>query len=294
MLFNVVIKLVVLHGHIMKTNKYYIYAHRRTSDNQIFYIGKGCANRAYSKLRSKLWHKYVKKHEYYVEFLYTNLTEQEAFDIEKKLINKYGRLIDKTGCLINLTDGGEGLSNYIIPQSTKNKISISNGKKVYAYYYGIIVGEFHSAKEAERQTGISASAIIQACLQNIFAGYYNTETKCFSKVKSHRRLKWTRNVKNIDTNYSEIVISKPRCDGINVNAIINDEIIISYPSVLAASKDSGVEQKSITRCCTNKCAYAGVFDIIEKKFVKFSATEVRLNRLPPNCIKVKWKYCNQK
>jgi len=40
-----------------------------------------------------------------------NLTEQEAFDLEKKLIKAIGRLDLGLGPLTNLTDGGEGFSN---------------------------------------------------------------------------------------------------------------------------------------------------------------------------------------
>ena len=58
-----------------------------------------------------------------------NLSEDEAFDLEIKLIAEYGRKDLGTGCLLNFTDGGEGLSNP--SKETREKISQANiGKKL--------------------------------------------------------------------------------------------------------------------------------------------------------------------
>lgn len=56
-----------------------------------------------------------------------NLTEKEAFELEKSFIKKIGRRDLKTGSLVNNTDGGEGVSNSII---SKQKIS-DKAKKRY-------------------------------------------------------------------------------------------------------------------------------------------------------------------
>ncbi len=44
--------------------------------------------------------------------LQTNLTEEEAFELEKFLIEQFGRKNLETGTLYNLTDGGDGVSGY--------------------------------------------------------------------------------------------------------------------------------------------------------------------------------------
>jgi hypothetical protein len=94
-------------------SKFYIYLHKRISDNIVFYVGKGCRGRSNQKYgRNNLWQKIDKKHGSYVEIYADNLTEDEAFEIERNLIKQYGRINDNTGTLANLTDGGEGVSGW--------------------------------------------------------------------------------------------------------------------------------------------------------------------------------------
>jgi hypothetical protein len=69
-----------------------------------------------------------KKYGLEVKILHENLTENEAFDIEKRLITEYGRL-DNTGCLINLTDGGEGVSGLIYTLEMKKRIFNDDWKR---------------------------------------------------------------------------------------------------------------------------------------------------------------------
>ena len=91
-------------------NEYYVYEHA-TEDGDVYYIGKGKGNRAWSKEgRNDFWRKKALKHGMAVSIVEDGLTEQEAFDLEVSLISHYGRRDNGTGCLVNLTDGGEGAS----------------------------------------------------------------------------------------------------------------------------------------------------------------------------------------
>jgi len=53
------------------------------------------------------------------------LSGQEACEFEKALISFYGRQDINTGCLFNLTDGGEGTNGHIVTAETKAKQSAS-------------------------------------------------------------------------------------------------------------------------------------------------------------------------
>jgi hypothetical protein len=101
--------------------KYYVYLHRKASNGEIFYVGKGKGKRAEHKTRrNAFWKNINKKHGTVIEYVVKNLKEKEALKIEKKIIKK---LEPKA----NLSSGGEsGKTGYKTPKEVKNKISISN------------------------------------------------------------------------------------------------------------------------------------------------------------------------
>ena len=89
----------------------YVYRHIRLDKNEPFYIGIGTDvgyKRAYSKhSRNKYWDRVVGKTKYEVEILLDNLTKEEAKQKEIEFIALYGKKLNKTGTLVNITDGGE-------------------------------------------------------------------------------------------------------------------------------------------------------------------------------------------
>jgi len=102
-----------------------VYRHRRNDSNDIFYIGIGHnKNRATSKTgRSEYWKRIEKKYGRQVEIIAKDLTWADACELEIFLIKEYGRLDLKTGNLVNMTDGGEGVTN--LSYESRKKISES-------------------------------------------------------------------------------------------------------------------------------------------------------------------------
>jgi hypothetical protein len=98
-------------------NIYYVYAYLR-KDGTPYYIGKGKNKRAYAKT-----HRSLPNDPSRIVFLERNLTEIGALALERRMIAWYGRKDQKTGCLINLTDGGESNSGWVMPNEVKQKIS---------------------------------------------------------------------------------------------------------------------------------------------------------------------------
>lgn len=107
--------------------KYYVYCHKNPTNGDIFYVGKGSGSRAYiTQSRGKYWRSYVKKHGIpVVEIIYSNLTEEQAFLLEKQLIEKLGRKDIGNGVLVNTTNGGEGCSGLVHSDESKNKIRLA-------------------------------------------------------------------------------------------------------------------------------------------------------------------------
>lgn len=111
-----------------------VYAHVDPTLAVPFYIGKGNFKRAMSLFRRNLFHQERVQQirslglEPIVEILFNDLSEEEALQIEEREIMRFGREDQGTGCLLNLTNGGEwgspmkGKTHSI---ETKRKMSLS-------------------------------------------------------------------------------------------------------------------------------------------------------------------------
>ena len=102
-----------------------VYRHIRLDKNEPFYIGIGkTEKRAYEKIkRNKFWHNIIDKTNYEVEILFDNLSWEDAGEKEKEFIKLYGKRNNKTGILVNITDGGGGKLGTKHTEESKRKIS---------------------------------------------------------------------------------------------------------------------------------------------------------------------------
>lgn len=90
----------------------YVYLHRKADTKEVFYVGIGKkANyaRAYQEQRRSIyWKNVADKHGYVVEIVHEDVSWAEAGQLERGLIQQYGRRDLGLGSLVNLTDGGCG------------------------------------------------------------------------------------------------------------------------------------------------------------------------------------------
>ena len=112
----------------------YLYKHIRLDTNEVFYIGIGYNNnfkRAFSKCnRNKYWKNIVNKTNYSVEIVESNISWNDACKLEISLIKIFGRKDLNKGCLVNMTNGGDGIVGLIQTDEHKRKNSEANkGKK---------------------------------------------------------------------------------------------------------------------------------------------------------------------
>lgn len=105
----------------------YVYRHIRKDKNCPFYIGIGSDSkykRARERTRrSELWKRIVQKSDYDIEIIADDITMDEAKEKEKEFIALYGRIDLNTGCLANMTDGGDGTLNKVFSAEYRKKLS---------------------------------------------------------------------------------------------------------------------------------------------------------------------------
>lgn len=119
--------------------RHYLYRHIRLDKNEPFYIGIGTKqkrnhysiqseyNRAFNKNRkeSYIWNNIVNKPAYEVEILLESDDYEFIKNKEIEFIKLYGRINLNTGCLANMTDGGDGILNFIRDSNWSKKVSDS-------------------------------------------------------------------------------------------------------------------------------------------------------------------------
>lgn len=89
-------------------NDFCVYLHRKATNGEIFYVGKGKGRRPYDlSVRNNLWKKIKDKYGIIVEVYMDGLQEWYAYELEHSLIIGYGKICDGTGILSNILDGHE-------------------------------------------------------------------------------------------------------------------------------------------------------------------------------------------
>lgn len=166
------------------------------------------------------------------EILATDLTQQEAWDMEIKLIAQYKsncKRYKKPSFGYNMTDGGDGSSGFKHTNETKQKLSEirSNPSEVTRRRMS------ESAKERCTDDWRESTSQLQSGSKRP-----QCSNPCTEDVKQ-----------KISQKNSKAVYQKT----------LNGEIIAEFNSQSQAEKITGVHQVSIWRCCNKKVKSAGGF-----------------------------------
>lgn len=104
--------------------KFYVYIHFKKDTLEPFYIGKGSGTRYKStKGRSNYWNRVYSKYGFVPDILQYFDNEQLSFEYEKEMIQFFR---DQGFVLVNLSNGGEGVSGYKHTEEAKDKIRASH------------------------------------------------------------------------------------------------------------------------------------------------------------------------
>lgn len=141
----------------MTDKKYCIYRHLKPN-GEVFYIGIGSEKRSkVTHHRNKFWNNIINKYKYEIQILKSDLTWEDAIELEKILISFYGRRDLNLGTLVNMTDGGDGNQNIIFTEETKRKMSESRKGRVCSEETRIKIGKANKGNKLseERKKEIS-------------------------------------------------------------------------------------------------------------------------------------------
>ena len=135
--------------------------------------------------------------------LYENLTNEEAIKIESDIIAFFGRL-DTGGILTNMTDGGEGVNNFVDKNISKEWAR----KKVYQYdLNGVFLKEWPSISSVKvgckQPTNISTSIKKNGTWCNSI-WLYNKEDNVKPRIKNQMKITYV-NIKQIDKKTNEVI-----------------------------------------------------------------------------------------
>ena len=134
---------------------FYVYVHKKKTNGEVFYVGKGSGKRAWSAFgRNSLWKRTADKYGWLVEIVQDNLQDWYAFELERDLISYYGRRDLGHGSLTNMSDGGDGPSR-LNPETLKRISEALSGLKCYKAdrmdysFYNILTKEEFKGKRVD-------------------------------------------------------------------------------------------------------------------------------------------------
>ena len=141
--------------------RYYVYLWKIKDTGEVFYVGKGTGRRYLTRKReNSFFMKMLNSHDCEAVIYKDNLTEKEAFELEKEIIAYYRQ----TDCrLTNVQDGGENP-----PKHHKNKrevvYDVTKDKSAKAVLQcdmqGNVIAEYPSIRIAADSTQCNRTGII--------------------------------------------------------------------------------------------------------------------------------------
>jgi len=159
---------------------FYVYLHRKKTNGEVFYVGKGKDKRAWSPFgRNELWKRTAEKYGWYVEIVEKDLQSWYAFELEQDLIALYGRRDLGYGTLTNMSDGGDGPTNFG-PEVRKKISDAIAGLRCYKAdhnvykFYNCDTKEIFEGKriQFEEKYGITIGRLFTSKVKGINASHF--------------------------------------------------------------------------------------------------------------------------
>lgn len=229
-----------------------------------FYIGKGKNGRAEEHFKSSTLAKKLNNprhnkirsilrsgHEVVVKYLKRNLNEQDAYDLERKMVKTVGRKDLKTGPLLNLCDGGRGPINLKFSEEAKK--AVSDSKKAMTAQQKVLRKErflesFHGRSKEDKE--ISSLLISSARAGSVLTASHKNSISASMKISEKSRLsrekrlaRWSSldkdhpEKKKFSQKISEVVKSRSPEMKAHVKAKIRETYSLKSPEEKAAEHE---------------------------------------------------------
>ncbi len=186
--------------------------------------------------------------------LWENLSNETANELEIGLIGKIGRIVDKTGSLTNLSDGGEGGDNMkYLTDERKTKIYSDLSKRfkgqkylgpekgniIYQYNLdGLFIREWRSITKASKALNIHKYMIIKNVKGE---GYKSAGGFIFKDFKTEKIDPIKRNEKSV------------------IQLSMDGDVIKIWESMTEAAEKLNIRGTGISSCCNGNYKHSGGF-----------------------------------
>jgi hypothetical protein len=198
-----------------------VYLHRRKDNpDYVFYVGIGAKTRPISqKDRNDEWHKEVKEHGFLIEIVADNLKAEETYELEVKLIAKYGRKDLGLGTLVNETNGGKGKNGHIMTEKQRENMRQRMLKN------NPFKGKKHSEETKKYLSKITKGR--HAWNKGVKSNLRNAQSKLSDEEVREIRKLWNGGTNQYNSNTKELAIKY----GVSPLSIRNCGRFISYNNV---------------------------------------------------------------
>lgn len=226
--------------------------------NEPFYVGKGVGDRYkvhYNLNRIKYETNYSKScliknliesgNPPICQKIFTNLSDNEAKVLEKAVIKYFGKVLDKSGILLNIVDGGDSTGGNSLGECN------SHSKQVYQYGLdGKFLKKWGSLREVGRELNVP---------------YNNIGDNCRGKTKTSCGYQWfyefkgpiIKAVKVRENTSTSKSVYKFNCRG---------ELIIIYKSLTEAARNEHSTKQNLASTIKKKIFYKEFFYSYDNTF----------------------------
>lgn len=233
----------------MPNKTYYVYCHRKKTDGQCFYIGKGTGNRHKTTLsRNRHWIDIANEHGFTSVILVNNISEEKAFELESSFCQQIG--------YENLTNIRKetGWGGHTHQPETILKLS----KSVLQYdLKGNLIKKWDSATLAAQSLNKHGAAITECCRglrKSIYGFQWRHEDNPINNPQKMvlRKIKTQKNPP-----YYHPIVQKD----------LQGNMIKMWNNTKEAADMLSIDGSGITQCLTgkNKTSYGYIWEKLNKK-----------------------------